>query len=106
MRDLVQFVINEAPPQPRMAEVAELTGIFVRHWQTLWFRHGPDESAMGEYATHLHGFLGRLAQIAGGMSLRNGADLTAAMSGILRRAVRAPTSRGEPGEEGARTPGA
>jgi hypothetical protein len=105
LRDLVQFVINEAQPQPRMAQVAELAGVFVRHWQTLWFRYGPDESAMGEYASHLNGFLGRLAQIAGGLSLRNGADLTAAMSGILRRAVRTSGPQPTRAEEGSRTPG-
>jgi len=104
LRDLVQFIISEAEPQPRMAQVAELAGIFVRNWQTLWFRHGSSEAAMDEYATHLNGFLGRLAQIAGGLSLRNGADLSAAMAGILRRAARTAGPRIELGEEGARTP--
>lgn len=106
LRGVVQFILNEAEPHPRMTQVAELAGVFVRHWQTLWFRHGPDESAMSEYAAHLNGFLDRLAQIAGSFSLRNGADLTAAMSGILRRAVRATGPRAELGEEGARTPAA
>jgi len=106
LRDLVQFVVNEAERQPRMAQVAELAGVFVRNWQTLWFRHGPDEAAMGEYAGHLAGFLARLAQVAEGIALRNGADLVETMNGVLRRAVRMPGPRAELGEEAARTPAA
>lgn len=104
LRDLVQFILSEAEPQPRMAAVADLAGVFVRNWQTLWFHHGSDPAGMPEYAAHLAGFLGRLAQVAQGLSLRNGADLVAAMNGILRRAASTPGPRVELGEEGARTP--
>lgn len=106
LRDLVQFILGEAEPQPRMQQVAELAGVFVRNWQTLWFQHGPDPSAVAHYAAHLSGFLGRLAQIADGIALRNGADLTAAMNGILRRAAQAASPQARLGEEGARTPAA
>ena len=106
LRDLVQFVLNEAERHPRMTQVAELAGVFVRNWQTLWFRHGPDPAATDEYAAHLNGFLGRLAQVADGLSLRNGADLVETMNSILRRAARTAGSHVELGEEGARTPAA
>ncbi len=104
LRDLVQFLIHETEPQPQLAQIADLARVFVGNWQTLWFRHGADPAAMGEYAAHLHGFLGRLAQIAKGVSLRNGADFTAAMMGLLRRAAQVSESRESLGEEGARTP--
>jgi len=102
LRDLVQFILNEAQPQPRMAQVADLCGVFVRNWQTLWFRHGSAAEGMDEYAAHLGGFLGRLAQVGHGLTLRNGADLVAAMSGILRRAARPADAHAELGEERAR----
>ena len=104
LRDLVQFILNEAQPQPRMGPVAELCGVFVRNWQTLWFRHGSAAEGMDEYAAHLAGFLARLAQVGHGLTLRNGADLVAAMNGILRRAARPADAQVDLGEERARQP--
>lgn len=105
LREHVQFLLTEVEPQPRMQAVAQAAGTFVMQWQTLWFRFGTDETALPHYRDLLDGYLAQIRQLASGILLRNGADFSASMSGLLRRAVRrpgAPTTT----EEGARTPSA
>ncbi|MFC4821001.1 aspartyl/asparaginyl beta-hydroxylase domain-containing protein [Dokdonella ginsengisoli] len=104
LRDHVTFLLGEAEPHPRLQEAAQLAGLFVRHWQALWFRHGADEAGLREYRDLLAGFFARIGPAASEVPLRNGVDLGAALRGLLGRAVRRPdaapaseeTSRGAP----------
>lgn len=90
LRSHVGFLLGEAEPHPRLPEVAQLSGLLVRHWQGLWFRYGDDEAGLQEYRDLLAGFFGRIGPIAGEVPLRNGVDFGAAARGLLGRAVRRP----------------
>lgn len=90
LRSHITFLLGEAEPHPRLQEVANLAGLFVRHWQGLWFRYGADEAGLQEYRDLLAGFFARIGPAAGEVPLRNGVDLGAAVRGLLGRAVRRP----------------
>jgi len=90
LRGHVAFLLGEVEPQPRMQEIVQIASVFVQDWQTLWFQHGADDAVLINYRQLLDGFLARFAQAAGGIKLRNGADLAASMRGLLCRAVRRP----------------
>lgn len=102
LRGLVSFLFAEVQPHPRVQAVSQLAGTFVANWQTLWFRHGPDDAARGTYASLLDAFLGTALPLARGIPLRNGGDMGDALSGFLKRAVRRDRGRG--GEEESRSP--
>lgn len=88
LRGHVTFLLGEVEPQSRMQPIAQMAGVFVREWQTLWFHCGADDAALPRYRQVLDGFLAQFAQAAAGIKLRNGADLPASMRGLLARAVR------------------
>ncbi|MEP7044281.1 MAG: sulfotransferase [Dokdonella sp.] len=87
VRGLVSFLFGEVERQPRVEAVAQMTGAFVGDWQTLWFKYGPDQTALAEYTALVDGFLAQVAPIARGIALRNGADLADAITGLFKRAV-------------------
>jgi len=102
LRGHITFLLNEAAPDPRMNLVAQIAGVFVRRWQTLWFQYGTDAAAMPRYRDELDEFMARIAPAARGVVLRNGADFVSAVQGLFRRAVRRPQAV-KLGEEGARS---
>ncbi|MEO6967450.1 MAG: sulfotransferase [Rhodanobacteraceae bacterium] len=103
LRGHMSFVFAEVEPQPRLEPVGRLASAFVSRWQTLWFRHGTNETALPEYTALLDAFLRQVMPVARGIALRNGADLSDAILGLLKRAVRrenAPASSEESSRSG------
>ncbi len=87
LRGHVAFLFGEVETHPRLAAVAQMTGLFVGAWQSLWYAHGADPAALPRYAELLDDFLARAAPAARGIPLRNGADLADGITGLFKRAV-------------------
>ena len=88
LRGLLAFLFGEVQPHPRVQAVSQLANTFAAQWQTLWFHHGADAAAQGEYVHALDAFVAVALPLARGVPLRNGGDMGDALSGMLKRAVR------------------
>lgn len=71
LRDHIGFVLGEAVPNPRLAAVHQVCGLFLRHWQSLWALWGESREGWPEYREALDGFDRDLRQCAMQLALKN-----------------------------------
>jgi hypothetical protein len=71
LRDHIGFVLGDALPNPRLAQVHQVCGQFIRLWQSLWALHGESQAGWPEYRAALDAFDRDLRACALQLPLRN-----------------------------------
>jgi len=71
LRDHIAFVLGDALPNPRLAQVHQACGQFIRLWQSLWALHGEARSGWPDYRAALDAFDRDLRACALQLPLRN-----------------------------------
>lgn len=101
LREHVEFLVAECDPTPLLPVFRHYANEFVINWRTLWFQFGSDPDGTTEYRELLMAFLAHVRQLDASVTLRNGAPLMAAVSGLIGEAAgAAPGNQG--GEEATR----
>lgn len=71
LRDHIGFVLGDALPNPRLAQVHQVCGQFIRLWQSLWALHGEAKGGWPDYRAALDAFDRELRACAMQLPLRN-----------------------------------
>ena len=71
LRDHIGFVLGDALPNPRLTQVHQVCGHFIRLWQSLWALYGESKTGWAEYRAALDAFDRDLRACALQLPLRN-----------------------------------
>lgn len=83
VKEHLTFALDDCQPHPRLDEVHQLVGHFVRHWRALWAEHGEASSGFSAYRAALEQMRTTLAELAEGIILQNRTPLVRAMRRLV-----------------------
>jgi len=79
------LLLGDALPHPRLAEVRQICGHFVRAWLGVWARSGDDVAALDDYKALLDKFVGEVRQPSETILLQNEILWFRAMGSIIAK---------------------
>ena len=83
VKEHLLFALDDALPHPRLDEVQQLIGHFVRHWRALWAEHGESPLGFPAYRLALDQLATALRLSANGIVLENRVPLVRAVHRLV-----------------------